>query len=75
MVTISLACFRGFPWRKVPIYVLAQSSTALAGGGPLTPTVLGAMTGAAIIYGLYHETINVYANGQLTTVGDMATGP
>jgi len=33
------------------------------------------MTGAAIIYGLYHETINVYANGQLTTVGDMATGP
>ena len=55
--------------------MLAQSSTAFAGGGPLTPTVLGAMTGAAIIYGLYHETINVYANGQLTTTGEKATGP
>ncbi|GAB5588999.1 glycerol channel [Umbelopsis nana] len=42
-VTVTLACFRRFPWRKVPIYLAAQ--------------LLGAFTGAAIVYGAYRESI------------------
>ena len=30
-VTVALAIFRGFPWRKVPLYVLAQTAGAFAG--------------------------------------------
>lgn len=42
-VTLTLACFRRFPWRKVPIYIGAQ--------------LFGAFTGAAIVYGAYRESI------------------
>ncbi|KAJ2955400.1 hypothetical protein NQZ79_g8595 [Umbelopsis isabellina] len=46
-VTLTLACFRRFPWRKVPVYIAAQ--------------LLGAFTGAAIVYGAYHESILEYS--------------
>ncbi|KAK9899035.1 aquaporin [Cystobasidium minutum MCA 4210] len=48
-VTISLATYRGFPWRKVPGYILAQ--------------VLGACFGSCLIQGNYHALLNQYEGG------------
>ncbi|KAJ5923630.1 hypothetical protein N7454_008875 [Penicillium verhagenii] len=48
-VTFANCVFRGFPWRKFPIYVLSQ--------------VLGAMCGAAIVYGNYKSAIDVFEGG------------
>jgi aquaglyceroporin related protein len=59
-VTIANCIFRGFPWRKLPIYILAQ--------------VLGAMSGAAIVYGNYKSAINAYEGGaHLRTVPGYST--
>ena len=44
-VTIALACFRKFPWKKVPIYIVAQ--------------ILGCLMGSLCIYGLYVNPIRV----------------
>ena len=66
-VTLAFATFRGFPWNKVPGYVIAQ--------------ILGAVAGAAIVYANYRDAIqaNELAN-HLTrdgagTVGIFVTGP
>lgn len=48
-VTLANCIFRGFPWRKLPVYALAQ--------------LLGAMCGAAIVYGNYKSAIDVYEGG------------
>lgn len=48
-VTFSLAVFRGFPWKKVPIYVLAQ--------------LLGAFCGAGIVYANYFHAIDIVEGG------------
>lgn len=48
-VTLALASFRGFPWKKVPVYIAAQ--------------ILGAFTGAAIIYGNYFHALDVFEGG------------
>ncbi|EAU82880.2 hypothetical protein CC1G_05502 [Coprinopsis cinerea okayama7 len=48
-VTLALATFRGFPWRKVPGYILAQ--------------ILGGIAGAAVIYGNYFQAINIIEGG------------
>jgi aquaglyceroporin related protein, other eukaryote len=48
-VTLSLAVFRGFPWRKVPAFILSQ--------------VLGALVGSALVYANYFRAINIYEGG------------
>jgi glycerol uptake facilitator protein len=45
-VTLASALRRGFPWAKVPAYWAAQ--------------ILGAFTGAALIYLMFHNAINSY---------------
>lgn len=55
-VTIGLAAFRGFPWRKVPVYIAGQ--------------LVGATAGAAIIYLNYVNAINEFEGGpNVRTVG------
>jgi aquaglyceroporin related protein len=49
-ITVALATFRGFPWKKVPIYILAQ--------------ILGAVCGAAITYADYFHAINIVEGGR-----------
>ncbi len=44
-VTIALACFRKFPWKKVPVYIVAQ--------------ILGCLVGSLCIYGLYVNPIRL----------------
>ncbi|PHH69041.1 hypothetical protein CDD80_7055 [Ophiocordyceps camponoti-rufipedis] len=48
-VTLSNCVFRGFPWRKLPVYAAAQ--------------VLGAMAGALIVYGNYKLAIDHFEGG------------
>ncbi|TQW00023.1 aquaglyceroporin [Cordyceps javanica] len=48
-VTLANCVFRGHPWRKFPIYAIAQ--------------LLGAMAGAAIVYGNYKSAIDNFEGG------------
>ncbi|KAK5314897.1 glycerol channel [Exophiala xenobiotica] len=48
-VTFANCLFRKFPWRKFPIYMLAQ--------------ILGAMTASAVVYANYKSAIDVYEGG------------
>ncbi|KAH0833565.1 hypothetical protein AYO21_05243 [Fonsecaea monophora] len=55
-VTLANAIFRKFPWRKFPIYMLAQ--------------ILGAMAASAIVYANYKSAIDVFEGGPgIRTVG------
>ncbi|KAI0632398.1 aquaporin [Trametes polyzona] len=49
-VTIALATFRDFPWRKVPAYIFAQ--------------VMGGLCGAGIIYANYIHAIDIVEGGR-----------
>ncbi|KAF8470352.1 aquaporin [Gautieria morchelliformis] len=49
-VTLSLAVFRGFPWKKVPVYMFAQ--------------LMGALCGAACVYATYFHAIDIFEGGQ-----------
>jgi len=69
-VTLAFATFRGFPWRKVPGYVIAQ--------------VLGAVAGAALVYLNYRDAIQVFESssdppivrdGGAGSIGIFVTGP
>jgi glycerol uptake facilitator-like aquaporin len=53
-VTVSLAIFRGFPWRKVPGYLLGQ--------------LIGAWLGAIVVFGNYFHAIDIVegAKGERT---------
>lgn len=60
-VTFANCVYRKFPWRKFPIYALAQ--------------VLGAMTAAAVVYANYRSAIDMYEGGThlRTVTGPNAT--
>jgi len=58
-VTLALAVLRGFPWRKVPAYVLAQ--------------LAGAFAGAAVTFLTYREAFDHFDGGLRQVVGENAT--
>jgi MIP family channel proteins len=58
-VTLALAALRGFAWRKVPGYVLAQTA--------------GAFTGAAVTYVTYREALFAFDGGVRQVSGENAT--
>lgn len=49
-VTVALATFRDFPWRKVPVFIFAQ--------------LMGALCGAGIIYANYIHAIDLFEGGR-----------
>ncbi|KTG46031.1 hypothetical protein cypCar_00002426 [Cyprinus carpio] len=58
-VTFSLCLLGREPWRKFPVFFLAQT--------------LGAFLGSGIIFGMYIDAIWDYGQGSLVVVGDNAT--
>ena len=58
-VTLALAVFRRFSWKKVLPYFGGQ--------------FLGAFVAAAVIYGVYHEGIAAYDGGTRQILGDLGT--
>jgi len=58
-VTLALAALRGFPWRKVPAYVLAQMA--------------GAFAGAAVTFLTYREAFANFDGGTRHVTGPLAT--
>lgn len=48
-VTLSSCMYRKFPWRKFPVYLIAQ--------------VLGCMAAAAVVYGNYKSAIDMFEGG------------
>lgn len=58
-VTLALACFRGFPFRKVPIYIAAQ--------------LAGAIMGALCIYGLYSVPLRIIDPDQTEVTASLFT--
>jgi len=58
-VTLALATYRGFPWRKVPGYIAAQ--------------LLGAICGALCIYGLYAVPLRIIDPGQTEITASLFT--
>ncbi|TFK47704.1 aquaporin [Heliocybe sulcata] len=59
-ITICLALFRGFPWRMVPRYILAQ--------------IFGAFCGAAILYGNYKVALEDF-DPEMKLYGTNASAP
>jgi MIP family channel proteins len=58
-VTLALALLRGFPWRKVPLYVVAQ--------------VAGAFVAALIVFVTYHEAFSAFDGGVRQVLGAQGT--
>ncbi|HSD27665.1 MAG TPA: MIP family channel protein [Vicinamibacteria bacterium] len=58
-VTLALAAFRGFPWRKVVPYTLAQTA--------------GAFAGAALTFLTYREAFDHFDGGARQVTGPLAT--
>ena len=53
-MTLALATWRGFPWRKVPAYIFAQ--------------LMGGIFGAALVYANYYHAINLFEGGSRRTL-------
>jgi len=49
-ITLALATWRGFPWRKVPGYIFGQ--------------LMGGVVGAALVYADYFHAIDIYEGGR-----------
>jgi len=49
-ITIALATWRGFPWKKVPGYIFGQ--------------LMGGVVGAALVYADYFHAIDIYEGGR-----------
>jgi glycerol uptake facilitator protein len=60
-VTLAQALYRGFSWKKVPTFWLAQ--------------LLGAFVGAALVYFNYHDAISSVEHAQKITRGDTNSIP
>ncbi|KAL1864283.1 hypothetical protein VTK73DRAFT_5993 [Phialemonium thermophilum] len=60
-ITLANCVYRRFPWRRFPVYLVAQ--------------FLGGMVGAAIVYGNYRSAIDHFEGGRgiRTVTGDTAT--
>jgi MIP family channel proteins len=58
-VTIALAVRRGFPWRKVPVYALAQTS--------------GAFVASAVVFFTYREALDAFDSGVRQVQGTVGT--
>src|SRR5512139_1749364 len=58
-VTLALAAFRGFPWRKVVPYAIAQT--------------VGAFAGAAVTFLTYREAFDHFDGGARQVTGPLAT--
>jgi MIP family channel proteins len=58
-VTLALAVLRGFSWKKVPVYVLAQ--------------IVGAFLGALVVYMTYVDAFNNFDNGMRQVTGPQGT--
>jgi len=54
-VTLSLCLYRSFPWRKLPVYTLAQT--------------LAAFCAAAVVYANYKSAIDVFETGARSVPG------
>jgi len=58
-VTVALAVHRGFPWRKVPLYALAQ--------------LAGAFAASAVVYLTYYEALGQFDGGVRQVLGGQGT--
>lgn len=62
-MTLALATWRGFSWKKVPGYILAQ--------------FMGGLVGAALVYANYFHAIDIFEGGRgvrtLNTAGLFST--
>jgi MIP family channel proteins len=58
-VTVALAVHRRFPWRKVPLYALAQ--------------VAGAFVASAVVYATYRDALQAFDGGVRQVTGALGT--